>query len=69
MITGEKAVYIKLRKAVMERKSSAKFGKMSKETADKLTNTLFYYDDLGFNLNNVQYEIGPSYTKMKFEYF
>ena len=69
MTKSEKAVYIKLRKAVMERKSSAKFGKMSKETADKLTNTLFYYDDLGFNLNNVQYEIGPSYTKMKFEYF
>lgn len=69
MTEKEQANYLKIREAVMNQKSSLKLGKMSEETLSKLVNTAYYYDCLTFNLEGVQFMIGPSSTELYLDYW
>ena len=68
MTDKEKSDYLKLRKGIMEQKSSIKLGKLSEQEVDKLMHTAGYYDDLAFNITGIEYEIGSSYTKIMPKY-
>lgn len=68
MTDTEKSNYLKLRKGIMEQKSSIKLGRLTEQEVDKLMHTAGYYDDLAFNFTGIEYEIGPSYTKIMPKY-